>query len=351
MRKKTINININLDSDDGDCYVKCMQEVYQWYGYPITTSKIVGMINSTLLENKNDNLGCVVCYEDWSKLSGVMLDEEVVFYETLELGLMKLKEAIEQEKIVLLSVNTFYIDYTDDYLKRSGGFFGCGHVLIVHGFNEEEQMFIVSDPTFKVSHREISYKDLGMAWTYVKDSDGFIPLHARIYNKNQNCDYKPVMMSALKEDIYGYYEAEMDYGVQHTWKDVKGINVLQKCINEEDNDKNEELIENVAFSIYHYVRWSRKSMGNFLASEEFDIFSGIKEKAYFFESAFERWSIISLELYMAVQSKKKRRVLKAKEKMMLLVTEEISNIDDLMLLLKQEQEAVNFSGSFPGDVV
>lgn len=47
-------------AEDGDCYVKCLQEVYRWFGKNITSSKIVGMINSVSLKYENKELCQIV---------------------------------------------------------------------------------------------------------------------------------------------------------------------------------------------------------------------------------------------------------------------------------------------------
>lgn len=49
-----------MNSEDGDCLMKCLQEVFYWYGYPLNTYKLCGITNCFKLEAL-DEPGRVKC--------------------------------------------------------------------------------------------------------------------------------------------------------------------------------------------------------------------------------------------------------------------------------------------------
>lgn len=325
-------------AEDGDCYVKCLQEVYRWFGKNITSSKIVGMINSVSLKYENKELCQIVCCENWERIDGLIVNEKKVQFSSLKEGTENIKRALEAEKITILNVNTYYLDYTDDYKKLSGGYFRTGHSLIVHGFDDDEQMFIISDPTFKIMNKKISYEILGLAWTYTQDSDEFVPLKASIYSKSENMDYISIMWRALEENLKLFFEENGNYKQYLTWKDVRCINemiyTLDKSIEKNRISEDHEILENVAYSIYHYVRWSRKSFGAFLNSEEFKKIAIPIKNIEFWEETFDMWSLIGMQMYRVVYSLNYEKLLDVRKRIVNQISKEIVMINELMTSLK-----------------
>lgn len=328
-------------AEDGNCYVKCLQEVYKWFGKNLTSSKIVGIIDTVSLTYENKDLCQVVSYENWDNLEDVVAYEEKCQFSELNKGIEYLKEALEENKIIILSVNTYYLDYTDDYKKVSGGFFKTGHSLIVHGFDDARSEFLISDPTFRRMNSYISYEMLGLAWTYTEESDTFVPLNASIFGRSENQDYVTIMKKALVNSMDLFFEANMNNSDDFTWKNVRCINhvvnILNEIIEKKAVTENLTIIDNIAYSIHHYIRWARKSFGEFIDSDEFNSLPITEENKAFWKSTFDSWSAIGMGIYKVVYTSNYSKLVEVRDKIIMQVTEEIVKMVELKSLLRDNE--------------
>mgnify|MGYP004465924241 CR=1 FL=1 len=320
-------------ADDGDCYVKCLQEVYRWFGINMISSKIVCVVDSASLRYENKDLCQVVCFENWFRLNGVAANEEKHRFSDLNHGIETLKTALRAGKIIILSANTFYLDYTDDYKKNSGGFFRTGHSLIVHGFDDNKQEFLFSDPTFKRMNKSITYENLGLAWTYHEPIDTFVPLCASFFSKSKTYNSVDIMFDALERFICYFFEEDSSSTVYPQWKRVRCMNHLINTIDSilEKNNiiEDNSIIDNIAYSIHHYIRWSRKSFGEFLKSGEFLSLNLSDSSIEFWEKAFDSWTAIGMGMYKVVHTSNYEKLVEVRGKIVKLVLDEIMHINEL----------------------
>lgn len=337
MAKQRIDLKISQDTEDGDCYIKCLYEICKELKIPLSTSKLIALMGGLLLEDDGVELG-KVCYVQEAELI-----EDTVFlikekqYNNLEEGLVEIKKELLNNRLLIIPVNVYYICYTDDYLKNSGGFFHGPHYLILHGFDDGKKVFIISDPVFKKESYEIDYDVFSLAWTYTKDAGRFVPLLAGVYGKKDNVDYASLLKKTLKESIKGYFVPEADQNEEHTWEQVYCINTL---ITQLDHymgksffhDKKQFLL-NLNYSIFFYMRWVRKSMGYFLASDEFKEYEGLAEYKEFFLKKFDEWTLVSNLLAIGVDKENDKRICKARDKMIMLVEEEVECYSKMMQIV------------------
>lgn len=338
MEKKILDVKLTKVTNDGDCLVKCVSEIYKWNKCPITTTHIVGMTGGLLLVDKGVSQGKVGYCQEWEWIDGMMLTKDSCIFESLEEGINRVKQEIRKENVVMISANTYYLAYTDDYLTNSGGFFNGGHMLLLHGFDEERKVFVVSDPVFHVEGYEISYEEFILAWTYTKDAGSFIPLTAFTFSKNDNVDHMPLMKESLHKSIFSYFDKGVPIVGQHSWEQVfcinKLINQLDSYMGKVFDAEKKDFIDNLYYSIFHHIRWARKSMGHFWALEEFAEYDGLKEHEEFFIHTFETWSVIANLLYIGLQEGKDARIERAKNKMIEVVGEETLHIEQVASILK-----------------
>lgn len=334
MNRKVLDLNIAKEQIDGSCFVKCLQEVYRYCNKPITTTKIVALTDGLVFNTEDVSQGKLWFHMKMDLLQGIMLEWRRMSFGTLEEGLAFLKKEIENGRPVIMSVNTYYIRYTDDYLKLSGGFFHGGHMLVLHGFDEEKQIFIVSDPVFQAEAQTISYKELSLAWTYTKDAGDFEPLLCYAYLPNDSKPYISAMRNALKNFAVKYFEDDVRIEARHTWNQVRGIStlvdLLEEYMEKPFDSQTIQMLNNINYSIFHTIRWQKKSAGYFLSSQEFSEYEGLKKQGDYFKSMFEQWTIVSGMLTRAIQREDVKKLRRVREKMITLVEEEITHVEEIL---------------------
>ena len=145
------------------------------------------------------------------------------------------------------------------------------------------------------------------------------------------------MYDALNRFINIFFDEDSESIIGTSYQNVRCINhivnnidaVLEKNSITEDID----IIENIAYSIQQYIRWSRKSFGGFLKSDEFALLNLTDEMISFWEKSFESWSVIGLVMYKVVYTSNYEKLVELRSKIVKLVFDEIKQIIELKGLL------------------
>lgn len=334
--KKEIDISFSLYSEDGDCFIKCLQEVYFYYKLPLTTSKIMGIINTLdLVYDSNElNQGLIYIDENMKNLDNLPIKVNEVVFEDVERGLQFIKNELLNNRPVILSVNTYYLHYTDDYLKNSGGYFKTGHSIIVYGFDDIDCSFLVCDPTLNIARVSVSFEDMKLAWTYKKDANKFRPLCAYIFIENVELNLKKFLHQKLRENLMKYF-VEMDCSERSSLNNIAGFNMWLKdfervTLSEDISILHKEILENIAYSIFHEIRWSRKSFSLFLKSEEFADINKIDEYVNKFLNFFDRYTYAHNILVAGIYSNNLARIKNAYNEVINIINDEINCINNLL---------------------
>lgn len=345
MPKHILNMPFNYKSEDGNCITKCLQEIYQYYNYPITTTKILGItkILDTIYYPINSNnfsllSGTIAMTTDidYSRLLKLPIRLETLSFSTVEEGMKRLKELLLNDTPVILFLNPYYLHFTPDYLTTSGGYFGSGHAVVALGFDDETSTFYVDDPTFNISHASVSFKEFMLAWTYTKDAQYFEPLKLLSFTTtNQPVDINFIIKDSLNENIETYYDTfAFTYDDICTFHGNKGFNLclndFESCLNNIYTDHiKTTFLENLSSSIFNKVRHSRKGFGLFLKSPELRDYTQLSEYSNLFDTFSDEWSSLGTLLYRATYSHNERLFAESYEKMKKLIQDETVCISEL----------------------
>ncbi|RDU22375.1 hypothetical protein [Anaerosacchariphilus polymeriproducens] len=326
------------NSQDGDCFIKCLQEIYYWYGYPINTYKILGITNCLNFKVKDEGNGKLKTIREMDRINNRMINSEIRSGATLDECFECIFSEIDKQNPLVALVNTFYLYYTGDYLKRSGGFFKGYHGLIINGYDKVNKKIVVTDLVYDKYNVEIAFEEFALAWTYTKDAPFFKPLKYIVYS----CDIFDYDYSSLmKESLV--YSLQIYLNDLETWNQdkKKSINIFSMLFEFDKIVKGEclgkertELVENLSYSIFHEVRWSRKSMGLFLASEEICEMYDFTSYSKSFYLQFDKWTLAHNMLLTSIRSNNEKRFFKTQNLIRSLIFEENDLVKDLMTLLK-----------------
>lgn len=325
---KIINMSPRFESEDGNCFVKCLQEIYLYNNIEMTTSDILMLCDCFLLQYNPNEKGRISIYLNYKNLNKLPVDIIKERFDNQNEGILKIKEEIINNRLVVLIVNTYYLYYTDDYLKKSGGLFGGGHALIIKGFDDEKESFIICDPTFNIEEAYVSYEEMCLAWTYTKDSKFFKPLIMFCFEKRQGEDFnKHLVKEALKKDLEKYvsginYSSESICKWLYDFRDALELDI--------DAEKKKKILLNVAYSILHEIRWSRKSIGLALKKWGFSKNINLNIYANKFENYFNKWSKIHNLIYIGIKTEDIERIKKSYTNSVLLLNEEIDDINSIL---------------------
>lgn len=323
--KYIVNLEELYLSEDGNCFFKCLQSVYRYYGIDITTSDLLVMSDCySMLCNKSE-YGNISIYVDLKKLESMPLKVNRVQCDSIEFGIEEIEYEIKNNNIVLLLVNTYFLEYTDDYLKNSGGYFGGGHALLIKGFDNEKHKFIVYDPTYRINEYLIDYDKMKLAWTYVEGTKNFKPRIMYTFERlnEENFDLNKFINNSFINNMRTYYRT-----IKNNTSDIyKWLNDYKYAV----DTFNIKILNNIAKSIFHEIRWARKSMYLFLKNRKNIIKYLDNKQINYFKEFYEEWTQIYNILSMGLLKNTESRVIKSYIKAEKLLKREKAIIENMLL--------------------
>lgn len=299
-------------SVEGDCLMKCLQEIFYWYGYPLEAFKLAGITNCLNLQILEEDIGKAASFFEIERINHKIINFKLIQGKNLEDSLKTLFEVIDSDNLLIALLNTYHLYYTEDYHKLSGGLFKSYHSVIINGYDLEKQVILVTDLNEMQTSIEVNIEEFGLEWTYTKDATYFEPLKYVVCSRVENpANYCDIMLDSLKYSV-NMYLSDMKKAQEST-ENLQNIFALQKIMSDVINDMYEEkqrvdILNNIVYSIFHFIRWSCKSRGYFFDFDEFKEVYDFSEIVPQMHDLFDDWTLVYNLLNISIVGNNENRL-------------------------------------------
>lgn len=331
LAKKIIDIKPKRIIEDGSCFLKVMELLYQYYGYDISAYTLIGISQVLGTRYRPANFEKGVRPYLWKNTSAQIeraLREKFNLYFTRE-HLANKEEAVTYIKNnicngdpICIGVNSYHLPYCKDYHLNYGGIFNCYHMILINGFDSEKNVFYVVDPTFNIVDETIPMDDFILAWNDGTGIGNYSPYtYFKLHKKNNisgdtsDFEYlKSCYLEAVSENIREYNRTDSGmYNDEFVYFGQGGMRKMcedMRCVvnNNNNNDFSISILEDFYNNIFHRVRWLRKSFYLFIKNDAKCVLKCNEDNVVNLGKLFDIWTRIGMKLLMIIKSKHYNRL-------------------------------------------
>lgn len=351
--EKKLQVSIGRDIEVGSCFVKVLEVLFRYYGFDLKTYSIEGISECLeVLYSKCDfenEIEPKIFVNKSSEIQNALNTKLPVHlqrehFNTYEEGIHYVKKEIDNGRPVCIAVNTYYLNYSDDYHTKYGGLFKNYHMLIVKGYSDENNQVYVVDPALFKDDESIPYDELKSAWD---DGTGI----EREYHPYVYYDFKIEQpIENLKDIIFQSFVSNLSNFFTDTKCNRCGIEFqrgivglqeicddLKKLSKYDLNDAfREKAIDSIYQGGFHLIRYTRLDFqlyfNEYFGNEIFPELSVL----------FDKWTEFLTKLAIVTRLRKYENVFKCAEQLQEIINFEkelFQRIDDFC---KEKQSSKNF---------
>lgn len=323
---KTVKICKWNEANVGSCVVKCMELLYNFFGFDMKTYTILGI--SEFLDiryRRADFKNKIIPLFNTNKSMEIekFINERLPLnvkrscFSSFEEGMDFIKDSILREEPILVGINSYHLPYCDDYHTKPGGLFEGYHMMIIKGFDDEKKEFYTIDPALYVEDGVIIFDDFEKAWS---DDNGikreYVPYTYYSISLKSEFKYKDlsrVIYDSAINSIKLFFDENKiiifgdDFyrGQTALLNMIEDLKEVMKC---DDKYFRNEVIQTISDGVFHSIRWARKSFGLFLRNDIFKNNPKYDEQCKKIDDLFENWSEVYMRAMIALKTGKIERV-------------------------------------------
>ncbi len=312
---------------EGTCFSKCIQAVLKFYDTSFVERRLLGIENNLrtnyfgmsedeTYRGKIIGNGRLTTVEAVNKKLPVLLKYNNC--DTFEKADEIIRNEILRKAPIIAAVNSYYINYMNDYLKIPGGYFKAYHMCVIVGYNEDE--YIVADPWLDFKYVKIEKNKFYLAWTYsegIKDFNPFSYYSIQVKDEFITCNLGKICLDSAIENL--------NYLIQFNTKEFKVVDDL-KCIIDSSTISEEQwaFLGNLQEALFNTLSWSRRLFSEFILTEFLDKNEECIECSRKFMQFYDEWQLISKLILISLKSKNNSRLYSVLSKIENLIQLELS---------------------------